>query len=267
MADFLPFSQSHLSNQFLTCEDGSELISLTTWASARNLHRRCIYSTISQMIAASRKRVGHLKHSIVAMTGLREKQAQLGVPQHCLIGSRRFDTLENSTYMLDWLAEQHIAIYAVIHDVTITKPQHQSLDLKDTQWNLLSRMVNVLKPLQMATTVFSSDLNMSCSVIYPVINVLLSNHLAETEDDLPSVKNSKKTVAKELSQRFIPHSTNTAKSFPVHCAAVDPRYSQLHFLNEEHKEIVQKEIISQMTLMHTKDNQTDKEPPPDSDAL
>ena len=30
MADFLPLSQSHLSNQFLTCEDSGELISFTT---------------------------------------------------------------------------------------------------------------------------------------------------------------------------------------------------------------------------------------------
>ena len=32
ISDFLPFSQSRLSNQFLTCEDGGELISFTTWA-------------------------------------------------------------------------------------------------------------------------------------------------------------------------------------------------------------------------------------------
>ena len=32
ISDFLPFSQSRLSNQFLTCQDGGELISFTTWA-------------------------------------------------------------------------------------------------------------------------------------------------------------------------------------------------------------------------------------------
>ena len=32
ISDFLPFSQSHLSNQFLMFEDGDELISFTTWA-------------------------------------------------------------------------------------------------------------------------------------------------------------------------------------------------------------------------------------------
>ena len=32
ISDFLPFCQSRLSNQFLTCENGGELISFTTWA-------------------------------------------------------------------------------------------------------------------------------------------------------------------------------------------------------------------------------------------
>ena len=32
ISDFLPFSQSRLSNQLLTYEDGGELILFTTWA-------------------------------------------------------------------------------------------------------------------------------------------------------------------------------------------------------------------------------------------
>ena len=86
------------------------------------------------------------------------------------------------------LAEQRIAIHATIHDPTITKQQHRYLDLKDHQWKLLSQLVTALKPLQMATTVFSSDLNVSCSIVYPVINGLLSNHLVISEDDVSAVK-------------------------------------------------------------------------------
>ena len=218
-------------------------------------------STISQMVAASRKLVGHFKHSVVAMTGLRDKQTQLNVAEHHLI--QDVSTRWNSTYfMLDRLAEQQVAPYAVIHDAAITKPHHQYLDLKDTQWNLLTQMVVVLKPLQVATTVFSADLNLSCSIIYPVINGLLSNHLVVTADDLPSVKVFKDTVAKELNRRFTPFSTDTAKSLPVLCAAVDPRYSQLNFINEDQKAIVHEELISEMTLMQaTSDDQSDEQPP------
>ena len=56
------------------------------------------------MTAVSRKLVGHFKHSVVAMTGLRGKQIQLDIPQHHLI--QDVATRWNSTYfMLDRLAE------------------------------------------------------------------------------------------------------------------------------------------------------------------
>ncbi len=125
------------------------------------------------------------------MTGLREKQLQLEVPQHHLI--QDVSTRWNSTYfMLERLAEQRVAIYTVIHDPAFTKPQHWHLDLKDSQWDLLSQMVSVLKPLQIATTVFSSDLNISCSIIYPVITGLLFNHSVISEDDVLAAKTFKK---------------------------------------------------------------------------
>ena len=45
ISDFLPFSQSRLSNQFLTCEDGGELnlVYDLGMGVARDSHRRCIY--------------------------------------------------------------------------------------------------------------------------------------------------------------------------------------------------------------------------------
>ena len=145
-------------------------------------------AAISQMTAAARKIIGHFKHSVVAMTGLREKQLQLEVPQHHLI--QDVSTRWNSTYfMLGCLAEQRVAIYTVIHDSAFTKLH---LDLKDSQWDLLSQMVTVLKPLQIATTVFSSDLNVSCSIIYPVVTGLLFNHLIVSEDDVLATKTLRK---------------------------------------------------------------------------
>ena len=220
-------------------------------------------SQISQMTAVARKLVSHFRHSVVAMTGLREKQTQLDVPQHNLL--QDVSTRWNSTYfMLDRLLEQRVAIYATLHDINITKPQYQSLDLKDNQWDLLSQMVVVLKPLQVATTVFSSDLNISCSIIYPVVQGLLTNHMVIHDNDLPVVKKFKETVSKELKRRFDPSSLHVAKSLPVLCAAIDPRYSQLSFLNEEQREIAYAEIIKQMEAMQTseKDEVVELSEPP-----
>ena len=48
ISDFSPFSQSRLSNQFLTFEDGGELnlVYDLGMGVARDSHRRCIYSCV-----------------------------------------------------------------------------------------------------------------------------------------------------------------------------------------------------------------------------
>ena len=197
----------------------------------------------------SRKLVGHFKHSAVATTALKEKQHRLGIPQHCLI--QDVTTRWNSTFvMFERLSEQKVAIYAVLHDTSISKADDKHFDLKD-QWDLLSQMVNVLKPLQMATTVFSLEQNISCSIVYPVVNGLLVNHLASTESDLPAVKRFEQSVASELRRRFSPSSPSTAKSLPVLCSAVDPRYSHLRFLSEQQREMTHEELIGCMETLET----------------
>ena len=111
-----------------------------------------------RLTAASRKLVGHFKHSVAA---LREKQSQLGILSHCLI--QDVTTLWNSAFfMLERFAEQRVAVYAVMYDATVTKVEHKHLDLKEDQWELVSQMVTALKPLQMATTVFSLEQNAYC---------------------------------------------------------------------------------------------------------
>uniref|UniRef100_A0A1X7VEZ3 Uncharacterized protein n=1 Tax=Amphimedon queenslandica TaxID=400682 RepID=A0A1X7VEZ3_AMPQE len=100
------------------------------------------------------------------MIGLHGRQFQLEVPQHHLV--QDISTRWNSSYfILERLAQQKVATYAVFHDPAIIKPGHCHLDLNDTQWDFLSQIVVVLKPFQIATTVNS---NVSCSIIYPVIN-------------------------------------------------------------------------------------------------
>lgn len=86
---------------------------------------------------------------------------------------------------------------------TIQLSEHRYRDLKDAQWELLPQLVVGLKPLQMATTVFSSDLNVSCSIIYPIINGLLCNHLVVGEDDISAVRHFKQTVTGEYLHLFL----------------------------------------------------------------
>ena len=146
------------------------------------------------------------------MTGLREKQTQIHVSQHNLL--QDVLTRSNSTYfMLDRLLKQCVAIYATLHDINITKPQYQLLDLKDNQWDSLSQMVVVSKPLQFATTVFSYDLNVMCSIIYAVVQGLLTIHMVIHDNNLPAAKKFNKTLSKELKRRFDPSSLHIAKAY------------------------------------------------------
>ena len=82
-------------------------------------------------------------------------------------------------------------------------------------------MVTALKPLQMATTVFSLEQSASCSIVYPVINGLIFNHLVGAEDDLAVVNRFKLTVARGLKKRFALSCLGAPKSLPVLCSA-DP---------------------------------------------
>ena len=149
---------------------------------------------IDKAITAARKLVTHFKHSVVASTALKEKQIQLKVEQHHLI--QDVSTRWNSTlFMIERLIEQKVTIYAVLHDSAVSIDQYQQLYLKDDHWLLLDQLANkVLKPLQMATTVFGYEFNVSSSIIYPVLHGLIQNHLTADANDVSAVKHLKKQV-------------------------------------------------------------------------
>ena len=88
---------------------------------------------------------------VLAMEALREKQRNMNIAHHSLL--QDVATRWNSTYfMYDRLLEQRWAVYAVIHDDKVTSSDQRHLDLRSEQWDLLSQLVVVLKPLQVATT-------------------------------------------------------------------------------------------------------------------
>ena len=95
----------------------------------------------------------------------------------------------NSTYdMFERLLEQRLAIYAVLHDRTITKPSDaRVLDLSDEQWSFMEAVVPVLKPLYMATRLMCSEEYPTLSGVYPILFSLTDMHLASKATDCPAV--------------------------------------------------------------------------------
>ena len=113
-----------------------------------------------------------------------------------------------------------------IHNDNATASTQKHLDLRTEQWDLLSQLVTVLKPLQVATTALSEDQNISSSLIYPVVNGLVKCHLKEDKDDMETVKQFKRKVSGELLRRFdfIPDGV------PAIAAALDSRHHHLKLL-------------------------------------
>ena len=104
--------------------------------------------------------------------------------------------------MYERLVEQRWAVYAVIHDEQVTSSGQRHLDLTPDQWDLLSQLVVVLKPLQVATTALCKEQNISSSLIHPVSNGLVKCHLKANNGDLVAVKRFKEVVTTQLQQRF-----------------------------------------------------------------
>ena len=90
-------------------------------------------------------------------------------------------------------------------------------------------MVKVLESLQISTTALCETQTVSCSLIYPVVNGLLKNHLLIDEDDLPAVKRFKEVVTQEIQYRFNAEEAVEEQSVAVLATILDPHYHQLKF--------------------------------------
>ena len=110
----------------------------------------------------------------------------------------------------------------------MTPSSQRHLNLTSDHWDLLFQLVVVFKPLQIATTALCKDLNISSSLIHPIVNGLIKCPLKADNEDLPAVKRFKEVVTTEL-QRCDP------ENVAVFATAVDPRYRQLKFFSTEQR--------------------------------
>ena len=151
---------------------------------------------VSRVVAAGRRLTTHFHKSEPALRALKIRQQDMRVDQHQLIQDGK--TRWNSTYfMIEHLTEQRWPITAVLSDISITKSSDRNLDLKSEQWELLVALRSLLHPLQVATTYFSIEFNVSSSALYTVLHGLLKA-LQCCDDDLPAIQRCKTTVAQEI---------------------------------------------------------------------
>ena len=111
---------------------------------------------ISRLLGASRKLVGHFRHSVVATEELKRRQTQMEIGSKKLI--QDCPTRWNSSfYMLERIVEIHWPIAAVLSDESVTKRSDRSLDLRSEQWALAEELVKVLRPFEVTTEFWGSS--------------------------------------------------------------------------------------------------------------
>lgn len=151
-----------------------------------------------RIVAAAGRLAQHFSHNLLASEALEQKQVQMCLPQHKLIKSSkaRWDTICD---MFERLLEQRWAIKAVLSDRTITNRQEaQALEIEDDCWQIIENFTPVLATLKWATTVISSETEVSISNIYPITFSLVQTHLVPKENDVEQVSEFKLKVQTSL---------------------------------------------------------------------
>ena len=110
----------------------------------------------------------------------------------------------NSVYdMFERLIEQRWAVTAVLSDRTVTKlSDARVLDLSSEHWKLMEEVLPVLNKLKSATTVMSSESEVSVSNTYPISFSFIQQHLIPGPDEEKKVTEFKEKVSASLAKRM-----------------------------------------------------------------
>ncbi|RLU25470.1 hypothetical protein DMN91_002148 [Ooceraea biroi] len=160
------------------------------------------HQDIQEICQKAGKLVGHFRHSNVTTTDWQSKQAQLNIKSSKLIQSVK--TRWNSTLeMLERLIANRLPISNVLTDRNVTTSiVARKLEITEVQWVQMEELVNLLRPLQMATTVFCGDNYSPASIVRPLIWKIVRHHMQPIPEDSDSATTFKIFVSTELGNHF-----------------------------------------------------------------
>ncbi|KAI4820821.1 hypothetical protein KUCAC02_028788 [Chaenocephalus aceratus] len=104
------------------------------------------------------------------------------------------------------------------------------LEIEDDCWQIIENFTPVLATLKWATTVISTETEVSISNIYPITFSLIQTHLVPKENDVEQVSEFKLKVQKLLQNHMEVDSNGLASKPALIAAMLDPRHKHLSFL-------------------------------------
>ena len=215
-------------------------------------------SDISKVVGRCRYVVSFFNKSVVASDALKSRQKAEGTGYSRPVGLLQdVSTRWNSTFiMLERLLRLRIPLYGVLHDRSIIKEKDaKALDLRDNDWTVAESLVEVLRPLQVATQAISGEFYPTLGQVYPIIFGLLRNHLKPREDDeLPaSVEKLRQTIVQSLERRFHIGNENT---MILVATALHPAQKRLKMFSQENRDNVRKYLKDEIMKMKDENSQS-----------
>ena len=179
---------------------------------------------VQRVIARCHSLVELFHRSYKKTRDLRQKQEELDLPQHKIMGD--VVTRWGSTYdMIARILEQQQAISSVLAEDR--KNWHKMPT--DAEFSTMETVVDVLKPLSLLTDALSGEKQVTVSALLPVIKHVKSK-LSPVSSDCRLAKEIKQAIWSDLQGRY----TNPEVSDILNVSSfLDPRFKVQHLQNKE----------------------------------
>lgn len=173
---------------------------------------------------------------------LNEKQRQLGLPEHKLLGA--VTTRWNSTYdMVERILEQQQALSAVL----LEDRKSWCLMLNDADVTVLEMFVELVKPLSYLTDALSGEKEVTCSAIRPLLQHVME--ICEDKDeDSPLSVQMKSAISDNLSSRY---ESEVISLVIDKCSFLDPRFKVNYVADTD---LVKSNLLTEMVQKHQEES-------------
>ncbi|XP_051899173.1 E3 SUMO-protein ligase ZBED1-like [Pristis pectinata] len=107
--------------------------------------------------------------------------------------------------------------------------ESQGQGLRPDDWQVVQDIVDILKPLAIATSTFAKERFSSLSLVKPVVTSLVHKHLAASESDSELAREVKQAIRADLDRWYSDPQVNQVLNL---ACALDPRFRGLDFLGQ-----------------------------------
>ncbi|XP_067654073.1 E3 SUMO-protein ligase ZBED1-like [Haliotis asinina] len=179
--------------------------------------------------------------SAKASSLLQSKAHMLGLPSHKLVID--VVTRWNSYDMLQRYLEMQLAVITTLRSKELGPPKDLNT-ISDEDLTLMEELVNFLQPIKEITVLMCYESCPIISIIQPIQHRLLQSVLIQKEDDSPPIRDMKKIMMDDLSNRY-----TVQKDMLSLASAIDPRFKILPYFNAEERFDVYSKLTTQVAAM------------------